>query len=259
MHTNFSISNHSNANIPHLTASLNHHSTFHHPNQPQQHNEHPRNLHTTSNYSHANSYLTSFNLHESANLKLPTTPTRSKSLSPSLRDVIQHPRLRHKQQNKTSHTETEFSNRNGNHHNQNHSVNMSEYSISNTDMNKQEKKLQTKDKSKSTVKASSFELIDKSKTDKREKEEDVKKLVPLTGPINKPTLKRQEHSSFESMDTKPSPSSNCSSNKILNKNNDANVKTSYGQIENEKAATASESNNKTNIEEEIFKTNTIVR
>jgi hypothetical protein len=46
------------------------------------------------------------------NLKLPTTPTRSKSLSPSLRCVVQPPRLRHKQErisNKDSATATSHS------------------------------------------------------------------------------------------------------------------------------------------------------
>jgi hypothetical protein len=36
--------------------------------------------------------------HTPNSLKIPTTPTRSKSLSPSLRNVIQPPRMRHKQQ-----------------------------------------------------------------------------------------------------------------------------------------------------------------
>lgn len=42
--------------------------------------------------------------HLDSTLKIPTTPTRSKSLSPSLRFVNQPARLRHKQQNKNSTT-----------------------------------------------------------------------------------------------------------------------------------------------------------
>ncbi|CAF0826640.1 unnamed protein product [Brachionus calyciflorus] len=56
------------------------------------------------NYGNVNNELNSIyctNQHES-NLKIPTTPTRSKSLSPSLRCVIPPPRLRHKQQNKNT-------------------------------------------------------------------------------------------------------------------------------------------------------------
>lgn len=45
------------------------------------------------------------------NLKIPTTPTRSKSLSPSLRQVIQPPRIRHKQ-NDVNNSYSKISSRN---------------------------------------------------------------------------------------------------------------------------------------------------
>jgi len=52
------------------------------------------------NLSHNNDLINNdLNNNNSINLKIPTTPTRSKSLSPSLRGVIQHPRMRHKIQN----------------------------------------------------------------------------------------------------------------------------------------------------------------
>ena len=54
----------------------------------------------------------SFN-HESYNLKLPTTPTRSKSLSPSLRCVIQPPKLRYKQENTINSEKKDSADKNG--------------------------------------------------------------------------------------------------------------------------------------------------
>ena len=51
------------------------------------------------NHHNHHSVMNNFHL-DSYNLKLPTTPTRSKSLSPSLRCVMQPPRLRYKQENK---------------------------------------------------------------------------------------------------------------------------------------------------------------
>jgi hypothetical protein len=51
-----------------------------------------------NNHNNNNNDLVN-DLNNSINLKIPTTPTRSKSLSPSLRGVIQHPRMRHKIQN----------------------------------------------------------------------------------------------------------------------------------------------------------------
>jgi hypothetical protein len=249
LHANFSNGNHSNVNIPNF-ASLNQLPNNHHHQQQQQHqhNQHQHNLQTTSNYLHQNNFLPSFNSHESASLKIPTTPTRSKSLSPSLRDVIQHPRLRHKQQNKTGHADNELTNGNHGHHNhhsnQHQHVNKPAHSTS-TDMNKEEKRVETREKCKATSKASSFEFIDKNKLDKREEEEE-------NVPNNKSTLKRNENSAFEPIVAKSNPPNNCSVNKSQNKTNDTNAKAA-----NEQAATTSESKKKAEIEE-IGKQNTIV-
>ena len=53
------------------------------------------------NYPGVNAYMTTALPHQNVstlNLKIPTTPTRSKSLSPQLRRVVQPPRIRHKQE-----------------------------------------------------------------------------------------------------------------------------------------------------------------
>lgn len=81
--------------------------------KPQTINQHPyNNSNNTSNYSSSsNTYnnnhpqihygiSNTYSLVEPSTpnaLKIPTTPTRSKSLSPSLRTVVQPPRIRHKQ------------------------------------------------------------------------------------------------------------------------------------------------------------------
>ena len=62
----------------------------------------PTFFHYNTDNSNSFNYSINFNndlINDSINLKIPTTPTRSKSLSPSLRGVIQHPRMRHKIQN----------------------------------------------------------------------------------------------------------------------------------------------------------------
>ena len=96
--------------------NLNHYSLNQHTNYPQPtfHQSHPHsNGHTSlfsSNFNNFNADGISWNAHNFQNatfthdttLKIPTTPTRSKSLSPSLRSVNQHPRMRHKQINNTA-------------------------------------------------------------------------------------------------------------------------------------------------------------
>lgn len=81
----------------------------HHHNHHLSSNHHNSNQHFNNANHHAvDNHQTSFQIsqinHDYLNLKIPTTPTRSKSLSPSLRSVIQPPRLRHKQQNKLNGT-----------------------------------------------------------------------------------------------------------------------------------------------------------
>jgi hypothetical protein len=62
----------------------NNNNQFHY-NQLQSHNHHHNQQHLMAS--------------QESSLKIPTTPTRSKSLSPSLRGVLQPARLRHKQKN----------------------------------------------------------------------------------------------------------------------------------------------------------------
>ena len=57
----------------------------------------PTFFHSNFNGSLNNNHNeTIYQLNQDSSLKIPTTPTRSKSLSPSLRGIIQPPRMRHK-------------------------------------------------------------------------------------------------------------------------------------------------------------------
>jgi hypothetical protein len=85
----------------HLNNTFNFYQHQHHHN----HNSSflPNNLTFSNHQNNINnnntnsvSYLAHHN-ETNSSLKIPTTPTRSKSLSPSLRSVVQPPRLRHKQ------------------------------------------------------------------------------------------------------------------------------------------------------------------
>lgn len=105
-----SINNQYLNNYHHVNGNNNHHNSLysnHFFSQSENHSLNPNNL--------------SLSINHDSSLKIPTTPTRSKSLSPSLRCVIQPPRLRHKQQNKTNtnnSSSTTSSHENNNHNNQ---------------------------------------------------------------------------------------------------------------------------------------------
>jgi len=229
LHANLTNGNHSN--IPHF-ATLNHHS-----------NQHQHNVHTTSNYLHHNNHLPSFNSQESPNLKIPTTPTRSKSLSPSLRDIIQHPRLRHKQINKTDRADNELTNGNE-HHNNHHSqhVNKPTHATS-KDMNKQEK-------CKVTCKASSFEFIEKLKTDKREDENEEDDDV-FSVSNKKAPFRRNEHSAFEPIVAKSTTPNNVSFNKSQKRSDN-------DQIANEQTAMKTELKNSTDTDELVIQRTIVI-
>ena len=81
---------HFNSSSHHISNNHNHNSNF------NTHHQHNPCLGTSNNTSYQ--FSSSCN-QENFNLKLPTTPTRSKSLSPSLRCVIQPPKIRYKQEN----------------------------------------------------------------------------------------------------------------------------------------------------------------
>ena len=102
----FMKSTHNEANHRHFNPIYhhtpnNHHFSYNQPGNLNSNNSHQNNHLSLGNQGSSNTgyqFGGSFN-HESYNLKLPTTPTRSKSLSPSLRCVIQPPKLRYKQEN----------------------------------------------------------------------------------------------------------------------------------------------------------------
>lgn len=99
-----------NRNINQISSKPNHKSplltpgrksaspTFFHQNDLVMHRIEPHQQ--TFNKSENNT-KTSKNIHEEKflSLQIPTTPTRSKSLSPSLRPIVQPPRIRHKENN----------------------------------------------------------------------------------------------------------------------------------------------------------------
>jgi hypothetical protein len=93
---------HFNSNYHHIQNNHSHNSsnynqTLNLNGNGNSHNNHVSLANQSSN-NLAYQFGGSFN-HENYNLKIPTTPTRSKSLSPSLRCVIQPPKLRYKQEN----------------------------------------------------------------------------------------------------------------------------------------------------------------